>query len=318
MTDRIVTGFEFLSTLSLRRATPSSGAPRLSAMHFYPRSPCGERRAGRWRSGQVWYISIHALLAESDFPQQSSRPRAALFLSTLSLRRATFTCGASTNNVNISIHALLAESDQSGNPSWIPFQQFLSTLSLRRATLPPHKQKRRNWISIHALLAESDLSMPSGNTNSLNFYPRSPCGERPCQQPVVICVFRISIHALLAESDHRSHGGSNHGKHFYPRSPCGERLLGAVTSPAVIKFLSTLSLRRATAIIVDNSRLPIFLSTLSLRRATRAANCQQRNHQISIHALLAESDSRAKTIAAKIGDFYPRSPCGERLYPVQD
>ena len=34
--------------------------------------------------------------------------------------------------------------------------------------------------------------------------------------------------------------------------------------------------------------------------------------EISIHALLAESDSRAKTIAAEIGDFYPRSPCGER------
>ena len=34
---------------------------------------------------------------------------------------------------------------------------------------------------------------------------------------------------------------------------------------------------------------------------------------ISIHALLAESDSRAETIATKIGDFYPRSPCGERL-----
>ena len=35
---------------------------------------------------------------------------------------------------------------------------------------------------------------------------------------------------------------------------------------------------------------------------------------ISIHALLAESDSRTKTIAAEVGDFYPRSPCGERLH----
>ena len=34
---------------------------------------------------------------------------------------------------------------------------------------------------------------------------------------------------------------------------------------------------------------------------------------ISIHALLAESDSRAKSISAKICHFYPRSPCGERL-----
>ena len=33
---------------------------------------------------------------------------------------------------------------------------------------------------------------------------------------------------------------------------------------------------------------------------------------ISIHALLAESDYRAKTISTKISHFYPRSPCGER------
>ena len=56
-------------------------------------------------------------------------------------------------------------------------------------------------------------------------------------------------------------------------------------------FLSTLSLRRATASIVYTSVKNIFLSTLSLRRAT--------------------------TVTARIidptYDFYPRSPCGERL-----
>ena len=38
--------------------------------------------------------------------------------------------------------------------------------------------------------------------------------------------------------------------------------------------------------------------------------------RISIHALLAESDSRTETIATKISDFYPRSPCGERQLTV--
>ena len=57
-------------------------------------------------------------------------------------------------------------------------------------------------------------------------------------------------------------------------------------------FLSTLSLRRATIIgIINNVVDRVFLSTLSLRRAT---NCQQRSHHECI-------------------DFYPRSPCGERL-----
>ena len=56
-------------------------------------------------------------------------------------------------------------------------------------------------ISIHALLAESDDGSPIRSGHDVNFYPRSPCGERPVK------LFRqnyecfISIHALLAESD---------------------------------------------------------------------------------------------------------------------
>ena len=57
-----------------------------------------------------------------------------LFLSTLSLRRATILRKTNT-----------------------PPSQFLSTLSLRRATATPTKQAGKHAISIHALLAESDL-----------------------------------------------------------------------------------------------------------------------------------------------------------------
>ena len=60
-------------------------------------------------------------------------------------------------------------------------------------------------ISIHALLAESDEDAnDSGNAN-LDFYPRSPCGERPHPIGVLIAVIKISIHALLAESDRSAH-----------------------------------------------------------------------------------------------------------------
>ena len=57
----------------------------------------------------------------------------------------------------ISIHALLAESDGDWLDTW-----------------------DSGDISIHALLAESD-QMPTitGIMYSDNFYPRSPCGERP-------------------------------------------------------------------------------------------------------------------------------------------
>ena len=57
--------------------------------------------------------------------------------------------------------------------------------------------------------------------------------------------------------------------YFYPRSPCGERPMILELACAIIAFLSTLSLRRATLKIFGNSLTPV----------------------ISIHALLAESDA---------------------------
>ena len=57
----------FLSTLSLRRATASSPARPAWQLYFYPRSPCGERRAAARRDPAQAGISIHALLAESDY-----------------------------------------------------------------------------------------------------------------------------------------------------------------------------------------------------------------------------------------------------------
>ena len=101
-----------------------------------------------------------------------------IFLSTLSLRRATIGKYAQNAVTGISIHALLAESDN-------------SKINICYGDL----------ISIHALLAESDGNYYNYNRNPHNFYPRSPCGERPRQ-----CL-RLSFLP-----------------HFYPRSPCGERL----------------------------------------------------------------------------------------------
>ena len=57
--------------------------------HFYPRSPCGERRQRRWLDSTHRRISIHALLAESD-------------------TKFLMIC---QEQQGISIHALLAESD---------------------------------------------------------------------------------------------------------------------------------------------------------------------------------------------------------------
>ena len=57
-------------------------------------------------------ISIHALLAESDKKQCLFLSGICLFLSTLSLRRATIVVLLCHHMSKISIHALLAESDR--------------------------------------------------------------------------------------------------------------------------------------------------------------------------------------------------------------
>ena len=145
-------------------------------------------------------------------------------------------------------------------------------------------------ISIHALLAESDsLSLPSR------------------------AVWIISIHALLAESDGQLPTTQPPRMYFYPRSPCGERRKPRRLKSRRCVFLSTLSLRRATRTGSSWAAWFRFLSTLSLRRATPVIHCLYTAICISIHALLAESDIGAITYVVMTPDFYPRSPCGERL-----
>ena len=65
--------------------------------------------------------------------------RQKVFLSTLSLRRATNANWSWPEYFNISIHALLAESDNSTIRKRQIIPIFLSTLSLRRATAKVHK-----------------------------------------------------------------------------------------------------------------------------------------------------------------------------------
>ena len=152
-----------------------------SSLYFYPRSPCGERLKALGLPGWLRTISIHALLAESDFKLFAKRFSNSLFLSTLSLRRATIRatildevipyfyprspCGerpgpavGGSARQTISIHALLAESDHSAI----------------------YNSHCKALISIHALLAESDVGAVLKLQCIHDFYPRSPCGERLC------------------------------------------------------------------------------------------------------------------------------------------
>ena len=191
------------------------------------------------------------------------------FLSTLSLRRATYRPCVHVVGRSISIHALLAESDC-----------IITVLSIV------------NVISIHALLAESDfnnglaqwsntkflstLSLRRATTGIFlyltfheHFYPRSPCGER------LFLYFIPSIGTL----------------HFYPRSPCGERL----TSSFSIFWICHFYPRSPCGERPDTSRTVCNVISISihalLAESDQAANgFANAPPQISIHALLAESD----------------------------
>ena len=390
----------FLSTLSLRRATTVAGSCRKGDIDFYPRSPCGERRLYRPICVQQHYFYPRSPCGERPWYGTASMFILS-FLSTLSLRRATYTAIVLAPPIPISIHALLAESDTSQVPTWFGMPnfyprspcgerlpaptlcpsrgQFLSTLSLRRATvldalssdastflstlslrratslaryhavgvlfLSTLSLRRATTsalvacaafkISIHALLAESDSLSPLVSAATNDFYPRSPCGERPGLHNGQFVALCISIHALLAESDSkpvrlftnttiflstlslrratlRRWIANSQMPDFYPRSPCGERPWTArqwisrddfyPRSPCGERPLYTDSVPPASR----------FLSTLSLRRATVDGGVINRGVKISIHALLAESDVTIVPACGANANFYPRSPCGER------
>ena len=126
----------FLSTLSLRRATPLRLELVRRFYHFYPRSPCGERRSSYSQhvTRPSGYFYPRSPCGERLQGQQSTT-QAMQFLSTLSLRRATDEKQANQSEHCISIHALLAESDVDKPCQFNGDNGFLSTLSLRRATV---------------------------------------------------------------------------------------------------------------------------------------------------------------------------------------
>ena len=280
----------FLSTLSLRRATPKNTPPHTPKAAISIHALLAESDAApQQENGQAATISIHALLAESDpagagcpaqiqhfYPRSPCGERLGtlrtvsvrkIFLSTLSLRRATHYDNYNLHCVEISIHALLAESDCVSWTAPSLLLRFLSTLSLRRATTPDIPKEQKQNISIHALLAESDVKLFRQNYDCF-----------------------ISIHALLAESDKIIPGAQRQ-----PPISIHALLAESDTSLVVIGTNCIISIHALLAesdVInnVINGINKIFLSTLSLRRATKLKTPCVKLSIISIHALLAESD----------------------------
>ena len=169
-----------------------------------------------------------------------------------------------------------------------------------------------------------------------NFYPRSPCGERPILgNPCAGCP-AISIHALLAESDSSSAldasaaaaflstlslrratgkpGRSGQVRnHFYPRSPCGERLINSIHNVLMYRISIHALLAESDVKHLRQVLIQLYFYPRSpCGERLCLAKPLYASWIISIHALLAESD-RAHFVGI-VGHiyFYPRSPCGER------
>ena len=132
-----------------------------------------------------------------------------LFLSTLSLRRATLgRVGAGLHMSNFYPRSPCGERQALGLPGWLRTLISIHAL-LAESDLCWTVSFSAGRISIHALLAESDINGLRHKCANFYFYPRSPCGERPAsfemRQPC---------------------------DNFYPRSPCGERPGVSTTFPA--------------------------------------------------------------------------------------
>ena len=237
-------------------------------------------------------ISIHALLAESDPGAKSTTPERYYFYprSPCGERReeSQTVCKA----FRISIHALLAESDG---------------ITRVKRLLP-------SWISIHALLAESDFLWADISFKCVEFLSTLSLRRATQRKPSQLQPQHIFLSTLSLRRATPLKAGQTYYCEFLStlslRRATQIPHLGRNPAP---RFLSTLSLRRATR---HNSLPPLailFLSTLSLRRATHGVGIAKINFAfLSTLSLRRATALRSPRIALMV-DFYPRSPCGERL-----
>ena len=148
-------------------------------------------------------------------------------------------------------------------------------------------------ISIHALLTESDRRRNPGRRRAEQFQSTLSSRRATARlSDTATLDTPISIHALLTESDLlTSRLCCMATPYFNPRSPHGERLLAVFHQVLIAqKFQSTLSSRRAT----DLSQVAAVLQEISIHALLTESDCSvpgvDGSHGISIHALLTESD----------------------------
>ncbi len=168
---------------------------------------------------------------------------------------------------------------------------FLSTPSVWRATRVWSLPSTAIRISIHALRVEGDTRKTPTKAQPTYFYPRPPCGGRPC-----LCGFLSPSHD------------------FYPRPPCGGRPWNRTMSVPASLFLSTPSVWRAT-LRWCGMGMERTISIHALR--VEGDDSLARPSPVLYPFLSTPSVWRATTSPSMLPPawmyFYPRPPCGGRL-----
>ena len=153
-------------------------------------------------------------------------------------------------------------------------------------------------ISIHVPLAGNVPAVNSGFKPKRNFYPRSPCGERPDK-------FRVVVVGIVFLSTFPLRGTS---------AMCSQ---SALTNCI---FLSTFPLRGTSALQSQQGAV-LHISIHVPLAGNVAQRRRQANYQspfLSTFPLRGTSSLRLLYVKCQ-RNFYPRSPCGERQrqYPSQ-
>ena len=308
------TAVQFLSTSPLRGTTCHAFSLLPYPVNFYPRPPCGGRQCADIRSGVVYIFLSTSPLRGTTHRNTAPLPTVP-FLSTSPLRGTTTSSRFGWCQARISIHVPLAGDDDIQNQSHSCTSAFLSTSPLRGTT---HLQPPFPPLFFH-------------------FYPRPPCGGRRWTPSRRSLKSKISIHVPLAGDDlfhansaagvyisiHVPLAGDDsspgtlilHLVNFYPRPPCGGRPGFSGSSTARRIFLSTSPLRGTT----KNPLLPRLALRISIHVPLAGDDLIICCLPFARLPFLSTSPLRGTTraperVSEEERDFYPRPPCGGRLF----
>ena len=285
----------------------------LGLSHFNPRSPHGERHKSLSTHTASSPISIHAPRTGSDLILTIHIQPTLPFQSTLPARGATPCPLIWRVPMPISIHAPRTGSDRVSNSA-----------SIWRILISIHAPRTGSdvtayiipdcgiMISIHAPRTGSDLEAVHKLTDTINFNPRSPHGERRDKTENIVLKRRFQSTLPARGATYRVIGGMG-GRGISIHAPRTGSDVG-IPSCNVDKKISIHAPRTGS----DENHTAFNAYQLISIHAPRTGSDDKPHmrytclKKISIHAPRTGSDVALLAEGTNAGNFNPRSPHGER------